>query len=427
MSPNNPLFVSTMQQRALYAAFKKNKGNGTEIVKTFKQSGLSGFLPLLFPGVCLFMTIDYARSLNHGTDNHWLKSLEKKSFIKRLIVGQLRYFGKVKNHLLYDPLFMKTRCDIDLSQGPLSQVKSNLPDVEDEIKSNQSEIPNDDFELISDVGLDAMPKQMEPHEDIYHRLTPNPDSAPSHRIDINHVSWTFMLERKGGLKSLFGNRFAHTTVFSQATKSDGTIDDEHLTFMDPNAGLFKIKNNPESIKEFLETFRSTMLSQYNIVGETTNPIDKIWLPEKSNMAAWQEARGIIDNKLQGQESYSPGVIDNTAKESSKIYAILTTYMNQNIAGWGHNKKTDDAKNKKFIKTFDALMRLKITDPAFKDKLNDLEKITLEKRNWYELFKPKSYHSFVKIKKQIHEIINPPDHAQDKDKDKDRNSDDNPKL
>ena len=428
MKPRSaPFIMSTMQQKRLYSELQK-AGSEVVIIKKFKQSGLTGFLPLLFPGVCAFMANDYARSINQGTEKSWINHIGNRTFTKRLIAGQLRLFTKLRNIELHDWLFARTRTDLKgkapidaISSDPKSsetnKAVSSDSDSNSENPSSQNssreELPLDNEYDVVDIPDDMrVMKGSDPIEiaakqtyELFQEEIRKLKDDDDHCMDVPHAYFSINLIRNGTLKSLGRERFSHTMLFSLARDENGKLDRGYLTFMDPNAGLFKIKNDDKSICKFLETFKNTMLSQFTIHSAESCLNDKTWLPEKSNTDAWEQAKKVVQELDGNESSFKSGiqVRDDYDDSADKIYNVMVRYLDKNIRRWSHDSQSKNEKLTQFIDFFKNLKPNDLKGNRLDEKLSELQTIATKKRSWHGLFEAKSHRSFHQLKKDVQKL------------------------
>jgi len=215
-----------------------------------------GFLPIRDPGVCNFMSEDFARAVTEGRYAKWKANIDKteSEFIERLRAGQ------------YDALSRTPMFNLG-TQRPFG------PSAETVRVDKTTETKMEDFRLSS------LAKSIHSKMKVYGTSCLN---APC-------VKFQWSLERAGRLG---GQRFGHATMFSMAVERDGRLDKEHLLFMDPNAGIIKIKNNEESIKQFLETVDTKLYGSMRIRSASVSDVQNLKLPQKET-PAWTE----LDDKI----------------------------------------------------------------------------------------------------------------------------------
>jgi hypothetical protein len=89
-----------------------------------------------------------------------------------------------------------------------------------------------------------------------------------------------------------GSSHSHAMMFSMAVDEKGRLDKDYLFFMDPNAGIVKIKNDPQSIEQFLTLLDTSLFGQMRLRGASLNTVTNPKLPEKDT-EAWKE----LDKKI----------------------------------------------------------------------------------------------------------------------------------
>lgn len=286
----------TVDQSSFYGALEADKDVVIEV--KFKQSGFDGFLPLSDPGVCNFMSDDFAKAVTEGRYETWKSKISERNaeFIEYFRVGQheagTREYGPQTNH--------------DLT----SNKNSYTHETRKSFESDRSALG----EKISD--------QMK--------------STESSCMEAPCVKLVVKLRRMG----IARQEFQHAMMFTMATKKNGELDKEHLLFMDPNAGIFKIKNNKESIDRFLQNIDRNLFSQMQVVSMETHLVTNKSLPKKGTEAWNERDKAIKDGKTP----------DHEANYSLSKLCLLETYLNKQIdrlenAGWLKQKFLSDNKDK----------------------------------------------------------------------------------
>lgn len=273
------VIFGSVNQSDFYAACKKE---GIEVPAKFQQSGFNGFLPFSDPGVCKFMSNDFARAVTEGRYNTWKEKISAtdREFVARLRSGQYdametaiqkrhQVGGENRDYGYYDP-GIKEQSDTrkNMEQFELSSLASELASkmkVGDEVNSC---------------------------------------------LEAPCVTLNVRLKRTG----LIGNKsavFGHEIMFTMAVDEQGRLDKQHLLVMDPNAGIIKINNDKTSIDAFLQVLDTKLFSQMQLRGATITGVTNTNLPEKGT-DAWQK----LDQEIS----------TNNAPDSKANYALPKLYQ-----------------------------------------------------------------------------------------------------
>jgi hypothetical protein len=284
------LLLGRVDQCSFYKALEPDSDITVET--KFQQSGLSGFLPFSDPGVCSFMTDDFAKAVTEGRYQTWKEKISQRNaaFIEFFRAGQ------------YDNNpFMRNR--------NLGVMRHNTPRAGHNIKfGGKIKYVHENY---SAVDLKSFA------EDITHRMRTESCSC----MEAPCIKLSVKLKRTGVIPGIAGGiEFIHDMIFTMATLSNGELDKENVFFMDPNAGIFKIRNTEESIRRFLQYIDTALFSQMQIKSAETIFVTNASLPAKGTIA-WQKRDAII------KEGNAP---DHEVNYCLSTLCLLETYLNNQI-------------------------------------------------------------------------------------------------
>ncbi len=245
------LFFGSVDQSSFYTALESRPQY--QVMAKFNQSGLTGFLPLSDPGVCFYMTTDFARAVTEGRYQRWQEHVvkEDKALIERFRAGQhndnIRTIQSFERH------------EHAGERMRLTQEQHQLNDSHHQISSREQVARR-----LADI------------------LDPRPFLGSESTMHAPCAYFRASLARKG----LFGGQsFGHMTMFTMAVDENGRLDPTHLIFMDPNTGIMKIPNTPEAISDFISLIDDKLLAQMGVRDFSAMEVEKSWLPQ-ADTAEW---------------------------------------------------------------------------------------------------------------------------------------------
>lgn len=260
-------FFGSVDQSSFYKACERQPD--VQIISKFHQSGVLGFLPMSDPGVCSFMSDDFARAVTEGRYNTWKDKITQtdKEFIERLRAGQY---------------------DGDMSVGARFNLGTDRPfsPATTPIAIRGESDKMDDFQLASLA------------KSIHDKMNADPDATSC--LESPCIKLTVGLERP--VRFGTNHRFGHAMMFTMAVKEDGRLDKEHLLFMDANSGIIKIKNSEESLRQFLQSVDTKLFSEMRIRGAHINVVTNPNIPEKGTPEWGQRDDAIKAGRVPDKES-----------------------------------------------------------------------------------------------------------------------------
>lgn len=254
-------FYGTINQDAFYKSLEDIPD--ISIVAKFNQSGFSGFLPFYDNGVCAFFTLDYTRATNEGRAHEWIKRIEERDqqFIHYLIAE--------RNELYEFAYSTNTVAKQLISLSELNRKAANLPSHTNPLKN-----VGDNYQL----DFLPMPDSAENCALIIaEKMSPQNYNSHDTCMEAPHLELVFNASRKGILAS---SGLGHSLVFSMATTEQGGLDPAHIICIDANAGAFKIKNDPETIRKFMVAFDEQLVGELDIGSYMMNQVTVKSIPQK---------------------------------------------------------------------------------------------------------------------------------------------------
>lgn len=276
----------SMNQSDFYKALAKK--NDVVVLNKFNQSGVTGFLPMADSGVCAFMSKDFARAVTEGRFFTWQEKIAARDaqMIARLRAGQnnggygLGFHGE-KHLQEFEESVRGSPSSITSSASSRFDTATHAPDSPLTTTPTTPQSPDSPATL---MRRDAASQSI---AQAFTGFTAEMSCMSSPCVFLNVT-----LERKGVLSKVLdkvnpgANLFGHGMMFTMATTKKGKLDPDHLLFMDPNAGIFKIKNNPDAIQQFMTLIDKKLLSDFYVHDIQAAPIPTPWLPQKDS-PEWQ--------------------------------------------------------------------------------------------------------------------------------------------
>lgn len=293
-SKKSALIFGSINQAAFYRALERTN---VTIVQKFQQSGLKGFLQIDDPGVCAAMSTSFAHSLRHGGLREWRSEIATRDpeFIQQLKEEQRKPWA----------LSAEDR------EKPKEKEKETIEDIVKKI--NRKIASGDKLKqeskrtvpcLSTRTVVNAIENFMDPKKI---------DTTELSCLDARQMQVNCYFERTG-LKGK-GTRVNHTIMFSMAVDDKGNLDPNHLLCMDANAGIFKIPNNQEGIKQFMNSFDQHLAKEMVILHYDVSFLpDVIMKPEEKE----QLAENIRENLAESEEFVN---VDTSKKTTSYRTAV----------------------------------------------------------------------------------------------------------
>lgn len=383
------LFFGSVDQSSFYKALERDRN--FQILHKFQQSGLSGFLPFSDPGVCDYMSRDFARAVTEGRYQEWRNHVVAKDdmLIERFRAGQHN---------------LNTRQIQEMERRQFTEAHEQL--------SQQQNRDNERYSMIADRQKLATR--------IGAVFDKNKFNHAQSSLHTPCVYFRVSIERTG----LFGKgkRFGHAMMFTMATTDDHKLDPDHLFFMDPNAGIIKIKNTPESINAFIENIDNKLLGELKINQFAAIELERTWLPStKSEKWEALEHSIVSGNPPKDPNNYALSelcLIDDYLR--NQIERLASDHSNEMNWFYSLFVQHSDKKIEQLMLYRDELRQMlidaqQIPNPEIRQQflqtkqeelLTKIDKCVSEKRHRFAIGESTSKKKFTDLKERLNKITHP---------------------